>query len=104
MPRQYYIYLLASQSRTLYVGMTNDLRRRVYEHKTKQLPGFTRRYNIDRLVHFETTSDVRAALEREKEIKAWRRAKKVALIEAANPAWQDLSAGWDQGDRTETMK
>ena len=97
MPRQYYVYLMASHSRTLYVGMTNDLRRRVYEHKAKLIKGFTRKYNITRLVHFEATSEVRSALAREKEIKAWRREKKVALIEAGNPAWRDLSEAWERG-------
>ena len=94
MIRHYYVYLMASKSRTLYVGVTNDLRRRMHEHKEKLLMGFTSKYNISRLVHFEATSDVRAALEREKEIKAWRRHKKVALIEATNPEWRDLSDAW----------
>lgn len=96
MSRQYYVYLMASLSRTLYLGVTNDLRRRVYEHKAKLVAGFTRKYNVTRLVHFEATSDVRAALEREKEVKAWRREKKVALIEAGNPDWRDLSEAWDR--------
>ena len=94
MTRTYYVYLLASKSRTLYIGVTNDLRRRVSEHKQKVRQGFTTRYNIGRLVHYETTSDVRAALAREKELKGWRRRKKVALIEAANPEWKDLSDDW----------
>jgi putative endonuclease len=98
MSRQYYVYLMASASRTLYVGVTNDLRRRVYEHKTKRLKGFTSRYNITRLVHYEVTGEVRAALAREKEIKASRRQKKVALIEADNPQWRDLSEEWAAGD------
>ena len=90
----YYVYLMASRSRTLYVGMTNDLARRVFEHKQKRVAGFTSRYNIDRLVHFETTPDVRAAIAREKQIKGWRREKKLALISAANPGWEDLSDAW----------
>ena len=98
MSRRYYVYLMASLSRTLYVGVTNDLRRRVYEHKAKLVAGFTRKYNVTRLVHFEATSDVRAALEREKEVKAWRREKKVALIEAGNPEWRDLSEEWGLRD------
>ena len=94
MTRTYYVYLMASKSRTLYVGVTNHLRRRVHEHKEKLLKGFTSKYNISRLVHFEATNDIRAALGREEEIKAWRRQKKVALIEAANPEWRDLSDAW----------
>ena len=94
MPRTYYVYLMANLSRTLYVGVTNDLQRRVYEHKAKRTPGFTSKYDITRLVHVEATPNVRAALAREKQIKAWRREKKVELIEAGNPDWQDLSNAW----------
>ncbi len=74
--------------------MTNDLERRVYEHKNKLFPGFTSKYNITRLAHFEQTSDVESAIAREKQIKGWRRDKKVALIEASNPQWKDLSLEW----------
>ena len=91
---QYYVYILANRSGTLYVGVTNDLQRRLYEHKHKLVPGFTNRYNIDRLVCYETTPDVRAAIAREKQIKRWWREKKVALIESKNRDWKDLSAGW----------
>jgi putative endonuclease len=91
--KEYFVYILASKSRTLYVGVTNDLERRVAEHRSKLVPGFTRRYNITRLVYFEKTTDVHSALAREKEIKGWTRAKKVALIERANPTWEDLSQG-----------
>src|SRR5215216_3835557 len=96
MTRQYFVYIMASISRVLYVGVTNDLRRRVEEHKGGGVESFTRRYNVNRLVHFETTSDMRAALEREKELKRWRRSKKIALIEAENPGWWDLSLKWDE--------
>jgi putative endonuclease len=92
---EYYVYIMANRSRTLYTGVTNDLQRRVYEHKQKLVPGFTSRYNIDRLVYFEATPDVRSAIEREKQIKGWLRAKKIKLIESMNPAWEDLS--WDWG-------
>lgn len=92
--RHFYVYIMASPSRTLYVGMTNDLARRVYEHKHKLIAGFTARYNVTELVHFEETSDVHAAIAREKQIKGWTRVKKVALIEATNPQWRDLSADW----------
>jgi putative endonuclease len=85
---------MASRSGTLYTGVTGDLHRRVWQHKRKVIPGFTRRYNVTRLVHFEATPDVQAALAREKEIKGWRRSKKVALIETTNPQWLDLAQGW----------
>ena len=92
--RKYYVYIMSNPSRTLYVGMTNNLERRVYEHKNKLIEGFTSQYNITRLVWFAETEDVRDAIAREKEIKGWLRAKKKALIEETNPGWEDLSAGW----------
>jgi putative endonuclease len=87
---------MTNRSRTLYTGMTNDIKRRVYEHKHKLIRGFTAKYNITRLVYFEETADVRAAITRERQIKGWLRAKKIALIESANPEWRDLSADWYQ--------
>ena len=90
----YFVYIMAGKSGTLYTGVTNDLARRVYEHRRKLLPGFTSRYNITRLVYFEATPDVRAAIAREKQIKRWRREKKVALIESANRDWTDLARDW----------
>lgn len=87
----YYVYVVASLPRTIYVGVTGDLRRRVYEHKHKLLGGFTARYNVDRLVYFEHVMDVNAAIAREAEIKRGTRKKRVALIEANNPAWNDLA-------------
>ena len=93
--KEYFVYILASKSRTLYVGITNSLPTRVAQHKSKAVPGFTSRYNISRLVYFQATGDVRAAIAREKQIKGWTRAKKVALIEASNRTWEDLSEGWD---------
>ncbi len=92
--RTYYVYILSNMHRTLYTGVTNDLARRVYEHKHGLVPGFASRYGIDRLVYFESTSDVGAAIEREKQPKGWLRTKKLALIESANPTWTDLSADW----------
>jgi len=89
--KQYYVYIMASKSKTLYTGITDDLVRRVYEHKTKLIEGFTKKYNITKLVYYEVTSDVRAAIEREKQIKGWLRSKKITLIEAMNPEWMDLS-------------
>jgi putative endonuclease len=85
---------MTNTSRTLYTGVTNDLVRRVYEHRNKIIPGFISRYNISELVYFEETSDVQTALAREKEIKGWRRAKKTRLIDSMNPKWLDLSAAW----------
>jgi putative endonuclease len=92
--REYYVYIMTNVSRTLYIGVTSDLLRRVFEHKGKQFPGFTRRYNLTMLAYFESTDDVSVALAREKELKGWRRSKKVALIESMNPGWLDLAADW----------
>ena len=89
---------MSNQSRTLYTGITNNLVKRVYEHKNKLVPGFTAKYNISRLVYFEETGDVRAALAREKQIKGWLRQKKIALIESSNPKWMDLSAAWSKDE------
>ena len=89
---QYYVYLMTNESRMLYTGVTNDLARRAWEHKHKLLSGFTRRYNMTRLVFYEVTPDVRAAIAREKQIKEWLRRKKVALVESMNPEWRDLWA------------
>ena len=91
----YYVYILASKPNgTLYTGMTNDLARRVYEHKHKIIPGFTEKYAVSMLVHFEETSDVKAAIIREKQIKSWNRNRKITLIEANNRDWNDLAADW----------
>jgi putative endonuclease len=92
--KQYYVYIMASLARTIYTGVTNDLQRRVYEHKQKETPGFSQRYNVTRLVHYESTNSVHVAIAREKQIKGWTRAKKIALIETANPEWKDLAADW----------
>lgn len=90
----YYVYIMTNYSKTLYTGVTNDLNRRIYEHKQKLIPGFTQKYNITKLVYFEETSNVNAAIAREKQIKGWLREKKITLIESINPEWNDLSAGW----------
>ena len=92
--KQYYVYIMTNRSGTLYTGVTNHLERRVYEHKQKLVPGFTSRYNINRLVYFETTSNINSAIAREKQIKGWLRSKKLALIETTNPQWRDLSEDW----------
>ena len=93
--KQYYVYIMSSRSHVIYVGMTNDLRRRVEQHQQKLIEGFTQKYNITQLVYYEVANDVHSALAREKEIKGWRRSKKVALIESMNPLWQDMSRQLD---------
>ena len=94
MSKEYYVYIMTNKSRTLYTGVTNDLMRRVYEHKNKTVKGFTSKYNIRYLGYFETTLSVYSAIEREKQIKGWLRAKKIALIDSLNPEWKDLSEEW----------
>jgi putative endonuclease len=88
--RQFYVYILFNQSRTLYIGVTNDLLRRTYEHQHKLVPGFTSRYNVNQLAYFEIYATASSAIEREKQLKGWTRAKKIALIERLNPRWDDL--------------
>lgn len=90
----YYVYIMTNKSRTLYTGVTNNLERRVHEHKEKIVSGFTSKYNITRLVYFEETNDVSIAIAREKQVKGWLRARKIALIESVNPEWRDLSEDW----------
>ena len=92
--RAYFAYIVASLSHTLYVGVTGNLRKRTFEHKWKEHDGFTEKYNCDRLVWFEVFQDVGKAIAREKQLKGWRREKKIALIEKSNPAWIDLSREW----------
>ena len=89
--RVYYVYTLASRSRILYVGVTNDLLRRISQHRTGTIPGFTTRYRIHRLPHYEAFCEVRVPTAREKEIKGWRPEKKTDLIEERNPSWEDLA-------------
>ncbi|MHB1001425.1 MAG: GIY-YIG nuclease family protein [Armatimonadota bacterium] len=88
--KTYYVYIMASDTRVLYTGVTNDLVRRTYEHKNKIVKGFTANYNVSNLVYYEATFDINAAIAREKEIKGWRRSKKITLIESQNPDWRDL--------------
>jgi putative endonuclease len=85
---------MTNKSKTLYTGVTNDLIRRVYEHRNHLVKGFTDKYNITKLVYYEATNDVISAIEREKQIKGWLRKKKIDLIESMNPEWKDLSEGW----------
>ena len=90
----YYVYILASRKNgALYIGVTNDLIRRIYEHKDKSISGFTSQYDVDQLVWFDQTDDVMSAISAEKRLKRWNRAWKVALIEKTNPQWRDLYPG-----------
>jgi putative endonuclease len=92
--RWFYVYILTNRSRTLYTGVTGDLKRRVWEHKTGVHEGFTKRYKIDRLVYYEIYKYVNNAIAREKQIKRWSKIKKIRLIVDMNPAWRDLAEGW----------
>jgi putative endonuclease len=92
--KQFYVYILANKSKTLYVGVTNNLQRRVYEHKNKLIEGFTSKYNITKVVYFEVFNNIESAIKREKQIKGWLRKKKIDLIESMNPEWNDLSEEW----------
>jgi len=90
--KQYFVYILSNKRNgTMYVGVTNNLERRVYEHKNKLVDGFTKKYGLDKLVYFEETNNVRDALEREKQLKHWKRKWKMDLIEKDNPEWEDLT-------------
>lgn len=90
--RQYYVYILTNKRNgTLYTGMTNDLARRVFEHRSKAVPGFTKKYDLTRLAWYEVHGTLESAYQREKRIKEWKRAWKIALIEALNPEWHDLT-------------
>jgi putative endonuclease len=92
--RQYFVYILASTSGTLYTGVTNDLYKRAYQHKNDLIEGFTKKYQCHKLVYFEETSDIESAIMREKQIKGYGRKKKEALIKKINPHWKDLSDDW----------
>ncbi len=88
----YWVYILTNKfNNVLYIGVTNDLQRRVFEHKNKLVEGFTQKYNVDKLVYYESTEDVESAILREKQLKNWRKEKKLVLIERMNPKWLDLS-------------
>jgi putative endonuclease len=94
--KTYYVYIMASRSLNLYTGVTNSVYRRTLQHKSGDIEGFTRRYNINRLVYYETFSHIGSAIAREKQIKSWTRAKRIALIKTKNPARQDFAEGWGQ--------
>lgn len=89
--KYYYVYILASESGTLYIGVTNDLERRTFEHKAGMIDGFSKKYGCKKLVYFESTSRIEEAIKREKQLKKWRREKKENLIKTINPGWRDLS-------------
>lgn len=91
---QYFVYIMASSSGTLYVGITNDLYKRVYQHKNNLIDGFTKKYGCHKLVYFEETTSVESVIAREKQLKGWRREKKEFLIRKLNPSWNDLSLDW----------
>ena len=94
--QKYYVYILSNQTNsTLYIGVTNDLKRRLYEHKNKLIDGFSSKYNTNKLVYFEETSDVKTAIQREKNLKKWNRQWKNELIEKTNPDYKDLSNDWE---------
>ena len=91
---QYFVYIMSSNSGTLYIGITNSIYRRALQHKEGKIEGFTKKYQCTRLVHYESFDDVHRAIGREKELKSWTRAKKIALIESRNPRWIDLAEHW----------
>ena len=97
--KSYYVYILVNKSKMLYTGVTSNLEKRIYEHRHHLINGYTKKYNINKLVYFEETNDINAAIEREKQIKGWLRQKKITLIESANPDWQDLSETLFEWDR-----
>ena len=104
MPKHYFVYIMSSQRRVLYVGISSKLEQRVFQHKQHAFGGFTAKYNVADLVYYESFDDVHTAIGREKEIKGWRREKKIELIESLNPKWNDLSYGWYQRHRYATDK
>lgn len=92
--KTFYVYIMSSKNRILYTGVTSNIKKRVYQHKNHLMPGFTDKYNISHLVYIETFGDALSAIAREKQIKHWRREKKINLIDSQNPKWLDLAADW----------
>jgi len=92
--KTYYVYIMVSETGTFYTGITSSLKRRIFEHKSKVIPGFTSRYNVTKLIYVETFKTPDGAIRREKQIKSWRREKKIELIDSKNPTWRDLAADW----------
>jgi len=98
--KQYYVYILTNKTnKVLYIGVTNNLVRRMLEHKNKLVDGFSKRYNLDKLVYYEITNDIHSALEREKQLKNWHREWKINLINGFNPAWTDLNQGFKEREK-----
>ncbi|MBM4348320.1 MAG: GIY-YIG nuclease family protein [Deltaproteobacteria bacterium] len=94
--KQYYVYMLTNKTnRVLYIGVTNDLERRIFEHKNKLVEGFSKKYNLNKLIYYEVTTDVRSALEREKQLKNWHRDWKLNLVKNFNPEWKDLAGKFE---------
>jgi len=89
--KNFYVYIATNRSKTLYIGVTNNIERRMQEHKQKLIPGFTKKYNISKLVYLEESSSIKDVITREKQLKGWRRSRKIELIESINPGWRDLS-------------
>jgi putative endonuclease len=102
--KTYYVYIMSSQRRVLYIGITSGIERRVFQHKAHTFGGFTAKYNVTNLVYFERYGSVMKAIRREKELKNWRREKKIDLIESSNPKWRDLSYGWYQAARVQPLR
>ena len=100
----YYVYIMASRTKTLYIGVTNNLERRVWEHKAEMPSGFTRKYNVHKLVYYERFHSVRSAIEREKQLKGWLRLKKLALVESINPEWDDMAERWYSVERDPSLR
>jgi len=94
MPKTYYVYIMSNVARMLYIGVTNNLERRVLEHRERAVDAYTSRYNLTRLVHCEPFGDIREAIAREKELKGWRRSRKIDLVHSTNPRWRDLAKEW----------
>lgn len=99
--KQFFVYILANSTKMTYIGITNNIERRVFEHKKGLIEGYTKKYNISKLVYLETGSDINMAIKREKQLKGWIRAKKVNLIESVNPNWDDLSLEWVVAEKTD---
>ena len=94
--KTYFVYILTNwNNKVLYTGITNNLQRRLAEHQSKLVDGFAEKYNANKLVYYDCTSDVREAIAREKQIKGWKRCRKIELIESVNPTWRDLSEDWE---------
>ena len=102
--RSYYVYIMASHTKRLYIGVANDLERRAAEHRSGARQGFTKKYKMRRLVYYEASAGIADVILREKQLKGWRRSKKIALVESANPEWDNLADGWDKKQRDPSLR